>query len=179
MSWFDQVAQAGYQAKASLKTAGNHIPEWWNGLKEQYSSWKQEQQAQHEQLKQQREEASARISSLKDPNQFRNMNHEQRAAQIHEVAGEMPDRMAVAHAHPFVNALTTPFRIGWSTLRAVAGKTTAISPHITPSSNTMFLFFAILYHVAIIFTFDPTLKSRIWRKVGMFVHEDVLVWDFA
>ncbi|MBI5072484.1 hypothetical protein HZA99_01565 [Candidatus Woesearchaeota archaeon] len=183
MSRFDQ---AKYKTAATVKSAANSIPtspsevketfsSLKNNMKEGIASWKQESYREHQQLSQQRQEAQARIDALRDPNQYRNMSHEQRNAHIHEIAGEMPGALSVAHAHPVLNSLTAPVRAVGS-LFTLGRNTVAAAPHITPSSNTRLLLIAILYHFFINWGVHTLWDRLIWNVV-MFFFVNFLVFD--
>lgn len=188
MSWFDQAVETGGRLTGKVKDAVAALPtSWdevkghavsgWNSIKNNVKEFHQEKVQASQELKQQRQEAEQRIAALKDPNQYRNMSQEQRDAHVHEIAGEMPGHGAILHANGYVNALTAPVRWVGSLFTLGRGATASIAPHITPSSNTMFLFLAILYHTAIIFTLDPSLVNRIWLNIGMFFLVNFLVFD--
>ncbi len=177
MTWFDNVLQSRYKAKAGMASAWNsaktHFPE----VKSKAQAWITERKAEHQQLSAARENAKQRIEALKNNRRFAGMSHEQRAAEVTQTAQNMPGNIAIAHAHPVGKVITAPFRILGSGLLALGKKSAAITPRITPGSNTWFIFLAIMYHMIIIFGPGITLTTRIILNFIMIFLTIIIIFD--
>lgn len=159
MSWFDKLKHYPYQIKADAAATARHAF------------------VEHQQLKQQREDANQSIAALKDQTQFRGMTREQRAAEIKQITGEMPGSLAVAHAHPGLRLATAPFRIAGSIFWWAGKKGVQIAPRVTPGSNTWLIILAIMYHLAVNFGAFPTIITRSIANAVMILFIVLFIFD--
>ena len=182
MGWLDQLAHFKYRTKegaGSSAEPASHNPgipfkEFWNSVKD----WHQKQSEEHSRLTHEREEANRDLNDLKSRT---GMAEDQRNAAISRITKEMPGTTDVLRAHPVATgigkAVAFPFKVGWHALRGSAAGATVLAPRVTPSSNTLLLLLAFLYHFAVIFLMEPTLMTRIWINITMILFITIFVFD--
>ncbi len=185
MGWLDQLAHFKYRTKEGEGTGETASSNPWTQLKGHgkellnvFNDWRHEQGQKHDQLTRDREEANRALDDLKSRT---GMAEDQRNREISRLTKDMPGPTDVLRAHPVASGVgkvcAFPFKVGWHALKGSAAGAAVLAPRVTPSSNTLLLILAFLYHFALIFLVEPTLYWRILANLAMIFFIIVFVFD--